>query len=338
MNGPGSEGLVDLHAHLSPSTYLDRLRFYAQDDEALRTVAEWYLEGFQAKLPKACSQFMFGAIDDRIPGMDEAGIGVQVLSPGSALQYPQGASKREELVSAWNAAVHEQVAGVPSRFRVLSGLPLPDVDGSLREIEREVNRSAHVGFCVTSHVHGRGIDDPVWTPVFEQLNALHSVVFVHPSGFRVENLLERSLNVDLGTQFDDALTAVALYSGMTERYPNIRWIVAHLGGVFPFLLERLDEHWERDRAHSLLSRPPSQSLSRIYFESAGHGPRAIRYAVDAYGAKRMLFGTDFPMVMADEYGELVERSLGAMGDEATRRTIGQTNPRELLRLTAPAAA
>lgn len=332
MTGPGVDGLVDVHAHVSPDTYLERLRFYAQADESLRTTADWYSKGFQASLPESCSQFMFGELADRVPALDGANVGVQVISPGSALQYPQGASKREELVSAWNDAVHEQVAGAPHRFRVLAGLPLPDVEGSLREIERVVDRSAHVGFCITSHVHGRGIDDPAWEPVFARLDVLHSAVFVHPSGFRVEGLLDRSLNVDIGTQFDDALTAVSLYSGMTERYPNIRWIVAHLGGAFSFLLERLDEHWERDRGHSPMPQAPSQSLANIFFESAGHGPRAIQYAREVYGAERMLFGTDFPMVMADEYSELVHRSVAAMGDEAARRTIGLTNSRKLFKL------
>lgn len=339
MSAPGVTAAVDCHAHVSPSAYLERLTHYAERDEALAHTAEWYTKTFATKLPPACAGFMFGDISTRVPDLDAAGVGIQLISPGSSLMYPEGVVHREELVTAWNDAVHEQAAVAPDRFRILSGLPLPDVDGSIREIERELARPASVGFCLSSHVHGRGIDAPEWAPVFERLDAARAVVFVHPAGFRVSGLLERSLNVDIGTQFDDALTTVSLYTGMTARYPGITWIVAHLGGAFPFLVERLDEHWERDRAHSPLRQAPSQSLENIYFESAGHGTRAIDYAVGTYGIERMLFGTDFPMVMADEYAELVHRSLGALGNATAQRTAAEITPRAILGLEAvPAPA
>ncbi len=334
MSTGGSGGSVDVHAHVSPDAYLTRLQELAGDDPVLRGVADWYLKGFPGKLPAACTRYMFGDLVERIPALDDAGIAVQIISPGSALLFPEGASHREELVTAWNNAVHDQISRAPGRFALLSGLPLPDVDAALREIERERERVAHVGFCITSHVHGAGIEDPRWAPVFERLDELSSVVFVHPSGFRVEGLLERSLNVDLGTQFDDALTAVALSSGMTSSYPNIRWIVAHLGGAFPFLLERLDEHWERDRAHRASVHAPSESLDNIYFECAGHGDRAIAFALGVYGPERMLLGTDFPMVMADDLNALIRRSSEALGDVSTRRRIAEVNARELLELHA----
>lgn len=329
MSIGGGGGSVDVHAHVSPDAYLTRLQEYAEVDPKLRSVADWYLNGFRSKLPEACTRYMFGDLNERIPTLDAAGIAVQVISPGSALLYPDGASHREELVTAWNDAVHDQISRTPNRFTMLSGLPLPDVDASLREIDRERDREAHVGFCVTSHVHGKGIDDPRWAPVFERLDELSSVVFVHPAGFRVEGMLARSLNVDLGTQFDDTLTVVALSSGMTAAYPRIRWIVAHLGGAYPFLLGRLDEHWERDRVHRATVHAPSESLDNIYFECAGHDDRAIAFAKDVYGAERMLLGSDFPMVMAEDFATLVQRSLSAFGDAAATRRVSELNARGL---------
>lgn len=336
MTDTSTTAAIDCHAHVSPNAYLERLTHYAAREESLRSTSEWYSKTFRAKLPAACSGFMFGDIAERLPDMNAAGVNIQVISPGSSLVYPSQVQQvREELVTAWNDAVHEQVAASPDRFRVLSGLPLPDVPGSLREIEREAHREASVGFCISSHIHGRGIDDEAWAPVFQRLNELGSVVFVHPAGFRVEGLLERAVNVDIGTQFDDALTVVSLYSGMTARYPEIRWIVAHLGGAFPYLAERLDEHWERDRAHSPLLHAPSRSLDGVHFETAGHGPRAIEYAVGTYGVDRLLFGTDFPMVMADQYSELVHRSIAAIGNADSQSTVVSDNARSLFGLPYP---
>lgn len=331
MNMDGFGARVDVHAHVSPAPYLDKLNFYAEKDDTLRPVADWYPRGFSAKLPADCGQFMFGELSARLPGLDAAGIRIQVISPGSSLQYPGATRYREELVTSWNTAVHEEVAAHPERFRVLAGLPLPDVEGSLREIDRVIERDGHVGFCITSHFDGMGIDEPRWAPVFTRLNETQSVVFVHPAGFRVAGLLERSLNVDLGTQFDDVLTVVSLYTGLAARYRNIRWVVAHLGGAFPFLLERLDEHWERDREISPLPAAPSQLLENVYFESAGHGHRAIEFAANTFSPQQLLLGTDFPMVTPSRLDELVARSLSGFGP-STQLVAAVHNPQDLFRL------
>lgn len=329
--GPGQlVSAVDCHAHFAPATFVELLKSSAAHDPGLGHAAEWYGTKFAEQLPGPCTQFFFGPLADRIESLDAAGVGTQVISPGSMLAFPGTVQGRAEVVSAWNDAVHSEVETCGGRFAVFSGLPLPEIDAALAEIDRVLDRPYHVGFATTTHLNGVGLEDDRWTPVLERLSELRSVLFVHPDGFRVKGLLDRSLNIDLGTQLDDVLLAVALYSGLAEKYPGIRWVVCHLGGALPFLLERLDEHWERDRAVRTLRQAPSESLRNVFFDTAGHGPRATAYAVRALGAERLVFGTDFPMVLAEDYAHSLERALAEIDDPAVFRMVAEVNPRELL--------
>src|SRR5690606_13067429 len=141
--------------------------------------------------------------------------------------------------------------------------------------------------------------------------------FVHPTEFRVKGLIRPHLEKDIGTQFEDTIAGIDVYeSGLTTRFPRIRWVIGHLGGAVTFLLGRLDEHWERDRSVRDLSTAPSASLGKVFFDTAGHDAHAVRFAVERLGAEHFVFGSDFPMVGFDDLGHLVDGARGAM-DEVT---------------------
>ena len=330
-----SGGAIDCHAHVAPAEWVEQLKAHARNEAALNVPAQWYASGFAEKLPASCTRYFFGSPRDRIDALDRAGVSVQVLSPGSMLAFPGEVAARADLVAGWNDAVHDEIEPLGGRFVQFAGLPLPEVQASLDEIDRVRQRPWHVGFAIASHVDGRDLDDDAWSPVFRRLDALESVVFVHPSQFRAPGVFERALDVDMGTQVEDALTSVAVYSRLAGRYPGIRWLICHLGGALPFLLERLDEHWERDRQHRTSTTAPSDSLGSMHFDTAGHGPRAIAFAVEALGADRLVLGTDFPMVNSDDYPGLVERTVGAIRDEHDRRRVIHDNPSRLLGLAEP---
>lgn len=322
---------VDCHAHVVPTLYVQELVRFA-NDPSVGPSARWYGGDFAAALPNHCTRYFFGSVAERVEVMDRAGVDVQVLSPGSSLAFRGPTDAAPELVRTWNDAVHAECEQAPNRFKVVSGLPLTDVDACLSEIARVAAFPNHVGFGLTTHVAGAGIDDARLRPVLERLDRLRSVVFLHPDGFRARGVLDRSLSVDLGTQFEDTLVAVSLYSGLTAKYPNIQWVVSHLGGALAFVLERLDEHWERDQESRSMARRPSHSLDRIHFDTAGHGPRAIRFASEVLGTDSLLLGSDFPMVMADEYDDLIDRILSAVGEADAREMVSGANAQSILGL------
>jgi aminocarboxymuconate-semialdehyde decarboxylase len=112
----------------------------------------------------------------------------------------------------------------------------------------------------------------------------------------VEAMLDYWLMPLVGFLFDTTLAAAGLvFSGVTERFPRIRWVLGHLGGAIPYLAERLDRGYEafaECRQH--VQRSPSAYLKRFYFDTVNFDPRALELAVTFAGADHILAGSDYP--------------------------------------------
>ena len=104
----------------------------------------------------------------------------------------------------------------------------------------------------------------------------------------------------VGTSVED--TAIALHliaKKIPSRYPDITFVIPHLGGPVAMLLQRLDNQFSM-AAHDL-PEPPSMTARRFYYDTVGHGSHAaLTCAVMAYGADHVLPGSDFPVLQAFE--------------------------------------
>jgi len=115
--------------------------------------------------------------------------------------------------------------------------------------------------------------------------------------------------------FDDSIAAMRLAtSGLVERYPNVAWIVPHLGGTIPFVARRIDRTWSnQQRAGQLTARqaalpaPPTTYLRGIYYDVLTYDAEALRLAKKVLGADRLVYGSDFPYASRDNIGAGRER-------------------------------
>jgi aminocarboxymuconate-semialdehyde decarboxylase len=100
----------------------------------------------------------------------------------------------------------------------------------------------------------------------------------------------------LGFTFDTTLAAAKLvFSGVVERFPNIKWVLAHLGGAIPYLAERLDRgYYAFEECRANIKRPPSTYLKNFYYDTVNFDPKALQLAIDFAGADRILAGSDYP--------------------------------------------
>src|SRR5207244_2668682 len=79
------------------------------------------------------------------------------------------------------------------------------------------------------------------------------------------------------------------------RFPNIRWILGHLGGAIPYLVERLDRGFEAfSECRANIPQPPSTYLKKFYYDTVNFNPRAIEFAIGFAGAHHILAGSDYP--------------------------------------------
>jgi len=96
-----------------------------------------------------------------------------------------------------------------------------------------------------------------------------------------------------GAPFEDTAAALRLIlAGVTDRYPRIRFIVPHLGGTIPFLLARVT----RKSATEITG-----GLRSMYYDTVSGSPDALTSACHAFGADRLLFGTDHPYCNEQEF-------------------------------------
>jgi len=134
--------------------------------------------------------------------------------------------------------------------------------------------------------------------------------------------------------------SVCRRSGVLERHPRLKLVLAHGGGTLPYLLGRLDQaffapHYEANPAcRSNISQPPSHYLRQIYFDTAVLHPKTLHFLIEEMGADHVLFGSDFPYEIGDADGAIALASLDGAA-AATRTAILFGNARRLLGKTVP---
>ncbi|MER6257474.1 amidohydrolase family protein [Streptomyces sp. NPDC001584] len=273
---------IDVHAHLWTVDYLDRLERLGKTDTGTQ-------RGIGADATEA-------DLDHRFALMDRAGIDLQVLSVAPQSPHLPGEREAVALARAANDAYAELEARFPGRFRAFAALPLPHVDATLREVTRALDDLGAVGVGVTTTVLGHTLADPLFHPLYEELDRRGAVLCIHPAGEGAASPLitEHDMTWMVGAPVEDTVAIMHLIlAGIPARYPRMRILASHLGGALPLLPRRLDDHlaFESPRTPEL----PSVAVGRLWYDTVSHvhGP-ALAAAAASFGAGRLVLGTDFP--------------------------------------------
>jgi predicted TIM-barrel fold metal-dependent hydrolase len=277
---------VDVHAHYYHSTYVDRLARNGADTRPA------------ARAPGAAVTF-----DQRVGLLDGAGIRVQVLSVGALQPYIVNADEATAAATLSNDLYADICQRYDGRFSAFATVPLPHIDAALTELARAVEVLGMVGVNLGCSIAGRALDDAAFAPFFAELNRRGTVVFLHPVGCGCGPFLEDlGLDFPLGAPFEDSIAALRLVlTGVIHRFPKIRFIVPHLGGTLPFLITRLDTSSVAEQT----DYKPGTYLKRLWYDSINGNGAALRCARDAFGADRLVLGTDFPHLAGERFNQCV---------------------------------
>lgn len=259
-------------------------------------------------------------IGERLAAMDGSRVERQVLSMSAATPYLNERKNAERAARFLNDEHAALCRAHPQRFGFFATLPMPHVDAALEEIRRAFDDLGAMGATFTTSVNARSLADPAFAPVFAELDRRAAVVFLHPPGFACESpiVAESGLTWPVGAPVEDAVCAMQLArAGFPERYPALKIIIPHLGGFLPFLRYRLDRTGERKRPPR--EDPPSLRLRKFWYDSASGEPDSLAQAVKAYGADRILFGSDYPYWTGASYEHAVHylEKAGLTQDEVT---------------------
>ena len=236
----------------------------------------------------------------RIEDMDRVGIDVEVLSLSTPNVYFAPPERQAEVARLVNDAYADLAARHPKRFKGFASIPMDDPDAALRELERALDELRMNGVIVLSNINGRALTDPRYRPFFVECDRRRVCVFIHPMiPANAEPFSEYVLGPIVGFPFDTTLAVARLcYAGVFRELPNIRWILGHLGGAVPYLMERMDNGW-RDFAECRVNidELPSVYLKRLYYDTVSFSAPSLMLTRELVGADHMVMGSDYPHLL-----------------------------------------
>jgi aminocarboxymuconate-semialdehyde decarboxylase len=135
----------------------------------------------------------------------------------------------------------------------------------------------------------------------------------------------------VGFLFDTTLAAAHLtFAGVPERYPNITWVLTHMGGALPYLAERCDRGYEAFAdCRRNISKPPTEYFKQFYYDTVNFNPDAIEFAIKFAGADHILAGSDYPHQIGSIPKMLDALSTIQVSDEERRQILGGNAARVL---------
>ena len=306
---PPRRGWIDVHHHIAPTAYL------RESGEGVgRALKTWSL----AK-----------SIED----LDEGGIATAIVSVTQLSKHIAHDEQRRKLARACNDEAAKIVADHPHRFGMFAVLPLLDIEGSLNEIEYGLDRLKADGVGMYTCYHDKWLGDPIFDPVFAELNRRKAVIYVHPSiPDCCRNLVPGVADaaIEFGTDTTRAITRM-VFSGASQRFPDLRIIWSHAGGTMPYLIERFVRMAEQRDYAKLLPQGFLPEARRFFYDTAQVANHTtLACAREVVPDRHFVFGSDFPYRTSLEHVQGLEACgvfNGAELDAIARGNVAQLLPR-----------
>jgi len=300
---------IDIHHHILPPSYMKAIAA-----QRLGSAVQWSPEK---------------SLED----MERNGIATSVLSliqPGVWLGDAGQARRLSREANDYGARLAKDH---PGRFGLFAVLPLPDADGSLREIEYALDTLKADGIGLMTSYAGKYLGDAAFAPVWQELDRRKAVVYTHPlAPDCCRNLVTDvpTSSIEFATDTTRTLASL-LFSGSAARYPGIRWIFSHGGGTAPFLLSRFQrEEAEMKQREQRLPKGLAYELAKFYYDTAQANHSGALAALSTIAPiSQVLFGTDYPFRPGTEVVEGLA-TWGFRGEEL--RAIERDNALRLMPL------
>lgn len=292
---PGPASLIDCQSHLFPPELIALMEkrtddpvVYTKDGVKWVRMGDWH----RKVLPDHSD------VDAKLKSTDRAGIRLTALSindPGPEWFGDDGA----RVARLSNDYVASVVKAHPTRFFGLCVLPLQDVDASLTELKRCVEKLGMKGILLYTNLAGRFPDEPAFRPLLKRAGEIGVPVLLHPAKPITTDIVKAyEMTSFLGNMFDNtiALTRIIM-AGILDEIPSLKLVCPHLGGTLPYIVGRLDHQTQvLKRGPKYLKKPPSEYLKQVWLDIVSPLPLAMRFGYDFMGPDRLLYASDHPWV------------------------------------------
>jgi aminocarboxymuconate-semialdehyde decarboxylase len=293
--------IIDSHSHLYSQAYMELLRSRSAIPRIVERDGSPYFVIFpeEERIGGRLMEAPMWSLEKKLAAMDRGGFERSVVSLGNPWLDPVKGPESVEWASRINAEFASFEASTGGRVHGLGVLPNADPEAAAAVAKDIVETDGLYGIITGCSICGLTFDAPELEPVWAELSRTGLPVFVHPHyAAAIDQLGGFGTILPLGIGFPvETSIAVArlILSGTLQRYPGIKLLVAHGGGVLPYLAARLDVSWRGDdEAQKRLSIPPSEAMSGLWLDSVLYHRRALHAAADLVGQDKLLFGTDHP--------------------------------------------
>jgi len=286
--------IIDFHNHVYPQEYVDEIKkgpsaysvtFDSANNPVLHSPGDYNILVPGHRL-----------MDFRQTVLDQAGLDKQIISltaPGTLIETPQRSTELCRKVNDNFAKIQSDYEAFPA----LATLPLNSPHAAVAELERAISELGLKGATLFSNANGVALSDKRFWPLYEKASDLNVVFFIHPTyPVGVEAMTEYMLMPLVGFLADTTLAAASLvFSGVIEKFTNIKWVLGHLGGAVPYLSERFDRGYEAfEQCRKNISKPPSEYLKNFYYDTVNFDVNALQFAIDFAGSDHLVAGSDYP--------------------------------------------
>ncbi len=279
---------IDVHHHLVPPRYLAKIPM--EDAISGASASRHALEQW--------------TIQRSLDQMDLAGVQGSILSLSNPGVWFGDAPLARDLARECNEYAAKLIATYPGRFGMFAVLPLPDLDGSLKELAYALDILKADGVGLYTSYQNKWLGDASFDPLFAELNRRRVVAYVHPTAADCCRALKDGVPSNLIEYQTDTSRAIAgiLAAGIPTRYPDVKIIFSHAGGTLPFLIERFIGWAKTPSVAKALPQGLIPALASFYYDTAqASNPIAMGALSKLVPSSQILFGTDYPFRTVEEH-------------------------------------
>jgi len=291
-------------------------------------------------------------VDARLKILDEFGDYVQVISlPLPPLETIAAPDKSPQLAEEANDGLAELVQRHDRFAGFVAALPMNNPDAAVAEMRRAIDQLGASGVQVYTNAAGKPLDAPEFLPLFEEAARRDIPIWMHPargadvSDYRSETRSLYEIWWTFGWPYETSVAmARFVFSGYLDRFPNLKIITHHMGGMIPYFEGRVGYGWDQlgtrtsDVDYTALlksmKKRPVDYFRQFYADTALFGAAAAtRCGFDFFGVDRVVFASDMPFEPTPGlYARETIRCVEALGlSDAQKAQIYQGNAETLLK-------
>lgn len=232
---------------------------------------------------------------------EKAGILHSLVSPVPQLfLYDLREEMTDDISAVYNTALAKWTKTHSQRLSGLGTIPLNSPEKACARLNEAMNLGLK-GAIIGPGASEKLLSDDAFIPFWEEADRLKAIIFIHPLLSEDPRLRRKMLPNLIGVPWETTVCAAdLLLSGITDRFPNVKIVLAHGGGFLPYQIGRLKKGCDMwPQAAASLTAPPVEYLRRFWFDTVLWNEKGIHFLKELVGEERLVQGSDYPFDLCE---------------------------------------